>query len=215
MKIACALVLVMVGTTVAYADSLITLRPAGTDTVNWSQLGSPSTPIPQNFTFTTANLVSGAGHFANGSGLLSQQPYSWGGNFSPGDYVVYTNGNGPLLLTFASGYTQIGAQIQANFDGAFTAQICDINGCFTETGNANGANDGSAIYIGISSASPINLVTFGLTSSNGPQGQFAINDVTMNASPVPSPVPEPSSLALLSTGLVGAWGAMRRRVYRA
>lgn len=206
MKIACALILALASTAVAYADTEVTVRPTGTDSVDWSQLGPSYTTIPQNFTFTTANGVSGSGSLATGTGEVRVQGDGWWGNFTNGDTVTWTDFNGPLTLNFSQGYTQIGAQIETDAYIPFTAQICDATSCFTEDGVSNADGDGSAIYLGISSSTPITSVTFSVVGDN----DFAINELTLDG-PVSS-TPEPSSLALLGTGLMGAATLARRRL---
>lgn len=199
-------------TLAAHADSLVTVRPAGTDSVSWSQLGPVGTTISNPFTFTTGLGVSGTGSYAAGTGSVIVQGNGWFGNFADGAVLNWTDGNGPLTLSFGQGYTQIGAQIQADFFGAFTAQICDINGCFTETGLSNGNGDNSAIYIGILADSPISSITFSLTSAVSSPADFAINTVTLDGGSPVNVTPEPSSLVLLGTGLAGALGTVRRKL---
>jgi len=197
----------------ATADTLVTSSVIGpTDSVNWAQLGPEFSSIPNPFNFTTTGGVTGFGSYFNNAGAANAgqvlvQGSSWLGNFAPGEYVNWTQGNGPITLTFNQGFKQIGAHIQEAFYGAFVAQICDINGCFTENGNSTGAGDGSAIYLGIYSGTPINSVTFSILSAAGDPNDFAIDQMTLGG----SPTPEPSTLLMLGSGLVGLAGFVRRK----
>jgi hypothetical protein len=234
-KLCLSVVVLSVCAAAAHADSLVTVRPTGTDSVDWSQLGAPGSPVPStfnprsglggSFVFTTVNGVSGAGQYigsyTGGDGSVQEQGVgsyfaSGQGNFAPGDFLNDTDENGPMTLTFASGFTQIGAQIDGDNSGPFTAQICDNsnNACFTEVGDSTSIGDDSAIYLGIASNTPITSVTFSLTSVTGdhPHGidWFAINEVTLGSIPV-SATPEPGSLLLVATGLGGLAAAFRKR----
>ena len=119
--------------------------------------------------------------------------------------------NGPLTFTFSQSLTGIGANIQADFFGAFTAQLCDSNNvCVTEDGNSNSNGDGSAIFIGLTDPNGFTSATFSLTACSNDCANFAINQ--MDIIPGGSGVPEPGTLALLGSGLMGAVAYGRRRL---
>src|ERR1035438_6378441 len=114
--------LMSVGT--AHADSVVTGRPFGTDSVNWSTLGADQTTISNPFSFFTTDGISGNGSYASSlTGQVRVQETSWAGNFATGDFLNWNEGNGALTLNFNSLYTQIGAQIETDSNGPFTAQI--------------------------------------------------------------------------------------------
>jgi hypothetical protein len=206
---------ILLSTLAAQADTLVTVRPTGTDSVVWSQLGPEGTTINSPFSLSTTNGVSGTGSYAlNGNGQVIVQGSGWAGNFSTGDFLNWNVGNGAITLNFSQGFSQIGAQIQTNVLDPFTAQICDATACFTEDGTSSFEGDTSAIYIGISSDSPINSVTFSIASGSG-INDFAINQVTLNAASTSASVtPEPSSFVLLGTGVAGMFGAACRKLAR-
>jgi hypothetical protein len=206
---------ILLTTLAAQADTLVTVRPVGTDSAVWSQLGANGSTINNPFSFTTTNGVAGTGSYAiNGTGEVLVQSAGWSGNFTPGEYLNWNTGNGAITLNFSQGFGQVGAQIETDAFGPFTAQICDVNACFTEDGTSSDFGDGSAIYLGISSGTPINSVTFSILSG-GNVNDFAINQVTLNGASVPSNVtPEPSSFVLLGTGVAGMIGAARRKLAR-
>lgn len=57
-----------------------------------------------------------------------------------------------------------------------------------------------------------NTVFLNFTGTDILPGQTAIYDLSFGSAPPSAVTPEPSSLALLGTGLIGAFGVMRRRL---
>ena len=208
--------LASVAVTQADVITLVTTR-VGTDTVNWTQLGPDNTTIPNPFAATSGGGIGIAGSFGgSGTGETSVEGSSWFGNFTIGDELVWTNspGQGPLTLGLSTGVNQIGAQIDADFYGAFTAQIDAYNGAsllgsFTEGGLATSLEDGSAIYLGVmDSTADINKIVFSLTTAAGDPADFAINNLSITPA---AATPEPGTLMLLGGGLA-LLGVARRRL---
>jgi hypothetical protein len=158
------------------------------DSIDWSQLGPD-----YNFVNTPTNVSTSLGHIvtvSNTAGAqlvqVNQAPGgSFNGNFAPGTALLWTTpftGASDITLNFATPVLGAGAQIQADFSGAFTAQIT-VNGnqTFTENSNANG----SPIFIGWLGG-PINTIEFTLTSAYlGTTNDFAIGKVEISPGPVP------------------------------
>ena len=88
------------------------------------------------------------------------------------------------------------------FVGGVDAFDYTVNG----TSNANG--DGSAAFIGVGDVTGANITKIVLSSVDQfGNNDFAINDVSLTS----STVPEPGSMALLSSGLLGMAGVLRRK----
>ncbi|MBV8905002.1 MAG: hypothetical protein JOZ22_15335 [Acidobacteriia bacterium] len=168
----------------------------GTDSYDWTNnYGAPFSPIPNGSTATSnggATLtVSLAG---GGNGERRDQGNGWAGNFNPGDELFWTSspGQGPLTFLFSNPLSGLGANIQSDYFGSFTAQLqaFDINGNLIdsqiENGNSTSNGDGSAIFIGLTNDPGIASATFSLTSSSNDVNDFAINQLdTVVATPEP------------------------------
>jgi hypothetical protein len=168
------IVLAAFSTTAAWADSLVLVTSQASqganDSVLWSQLGADGTTLGSTAAATSTRGSSVTLSLAGSSSLVSvactASPCSWtGAGFTAGDSLIWTSdtgngGNGPLTLNFSRGVSGVGALIQADRPGQFTAQIQALNGAtslvsFTVVSNANG----DAAYIGVLDQSGANITS--------------------------------------------------------
>jgi len=187
--------------TVAHADSISGFFSAtGTDSFTSSTI-----------TFTPgSSVVAGAigGTFAtyltdgNPITFLSGAlPYTTGANIPPGGIPIQLFSTTQAGETFAFDITAYNANYVTNGTlGCTTGSTCLLvtgDGFFTGTGVVNYTN------------SP---ATFLFTSQYVPGQPLAtITSYSASTSAVPAPIPEPATLALFGTGLVGVVGMARRR----
>ena len=178
------------------------------DAVYWSQFGSTftghrgpwiaqSTPGEMIVTVTDAR------------GYLERRDqyagYGWSGNFPANDKLLWTGGeNGPMTIRFARPVKAAGAQIQADWNGPFTAHIqaFDVRGNFLGSvsiyGNSNTKIE-TAVFLGIQdSESDIAYVTLGLTDASYHPTDFAINDLRL--------IDYPSTRQLMAVSSPVSWG---------
>ncbi len=170
--------------------------------------------------------------FPLGSTLNSQSSYP-GQGISPGYIkpgVTYSVAGGPLLIDGGGGFTggfldglpSYGTQgpLMVTFNGTvsgFGFLYNYLSGTNTITVNTTAgshtftaaSNNYLPDFIGWTSTSA--NITDAVIAGNDPTFNFAIDDFTFDAVQPSSTVPEPASVALLATSLLGVAGFARRR----
>ena len=184
------------------------------DSIIWSQLGAPFTVLNGSQNVTSVLGKSAVVSSVGDSFERRDQGNGWNGNFAPGDALLWDGNVGPdITITFANPVSGVGAQIQADMFGAFTAEIHLSNGdVISEDGDSNTNADGSAIFLGtLDTTADILSISFDLTAAAGNLNDFALDTLFIRTDPLTQSVPEPITLSLIGAGLAGAVAIRRRR----
>jgi hypothetical protein len=199
------------------------------DIVDWNQFGPSFTVLSSPQVWTSVGGATGAvGVVGGGNFERLDQGNGWNGNFLPGSALIWNQGNGDFVFSFDNPVAGVGMAVQADLYGPFTATLTaydsflNLLGSTVMSGVSNANADGSATFISFNSSfSNISFVQIGVKDW---QGGDSFGGCVMSLKPDPSgpsgtdpctvssPIPEPGSLPLISTGLFGVIWTIRRKL---
>jgi hypothetical protein len=214
--------------------------PVYADTVTWATWNAPTSTGASGSDTGTINGVgvtfNGEIDFANQSGVgalnyfapTSTYTSAAVSNMSANGGIIAISGNSSnsYTFTFASPVTNLVLSevslgggtmpVSYNFDEAFQILSCGPNGifgggCFTQNGNTLTGTEGDGTIEFAGTISSLSFTTTGHEAGGGSWNGFTIGTPDQIN---PNPVPEPATLALMSTGILGLAAAWRCKIGR-
>nr|MBA3915055.1 hypothetical protein [Terriglobales bacterium] len=192
------LVVVLAGAALA-ADNVVLVTSQASqgsnDSASWSSAGKDGSVLGASFSLTSTNKMAITASLQGANSVTSvvcpASSCSWttsANGIKAGDTLLWTSdagagGNGPLTLNFATSVSGVGASLQADAPGPFTASLQVFNGA-TSLGSFTVKSDasGNPVYIGAldKTASKITSAVFSVTGCAAVCSDFAIDTLSMN-----------------------------------